>query len=303
MQSVHLPAGLRRIEASCFNLATITEIEIPEATEYIGRHAFSGSAIRRVVFNSRLKVICGFAFYGANNLKAVVLPRGLEILGEHAFSHCESLEAVVIPGGVATIESGVFETCERLQQVIIEEGVTQIGDRAFKECVSLQKIVIPDSILLIGRDAFAECDRLREVELPVHLKGVCESAFPVHTKFHYRTSSRPSHIECLIQSLPDADCYDRYMIMETIRNAGEDGDVTAMMYMAKCYHLGRYLLKSETEARSWYEKAAAKGCLQAKWRLLSMKNRYEPDYRVNLFRLVRAGCKEAIRAYAVYNDD
>lgn len=170
----------------------------------------------------------------------------------------------MIPGGVATIESGVFETCERLQQVIIEEGVTQIGDRAFKECVSLQKIVIPDSILLIGRDAFAECDRLREVELPVHLKGVCESAFPVHTKFHYRTSSRPSHIECLIQSLTDADCYDRYMIMETIRNAGEDGDVTAMMYMAKCYHLGRYLLKSETEARSWYEKAAAKGCLQAK---------------------------------------
>ena len=34
-----------------------------------------------------------------------------------------------------------------------------------------------------------------------------------------------------------------------------------------------------------------------------MKNRYEPDYHVNLFRLVRAGCKEAIRAYAVYNDD
>ncbi|MBQ8618890.1 MAG: leucine-rich repeat protein [Clostridia bacterium] len=303
MQQVRLPSGLKRIEASCFNLATIENISIPPATEYIGRHAFSGAAIRTVLFNDQLKVIgaCGFAH--APNLKAVALPEGLEILGAYAFSNCESLEAVVVPGSVASIETGTFQNCERLQNVIIKEGVTHIGDDAFKECISLQKLVLPDSLLLIGIDAFASCDMLLDVELPLQLKGMCESAFPSHTKIHYRAFSEPNEVEGLIQSLTEADWIHRHEAMKAIEKLAEEGNVAAMMHLAKCSQFGHYTKRSEPVAFYWVEKAAKRGCLRAKWMLFTKRNPYESSYRVDLLRLVRAGCEEAIRSYAAYRDE
>lgn len=302
MQHVRLPAGLKRIEASCFNLATIDAIELPQATQYIGCHAFSGSAIRRVLFNDQVKVIGAYAFYHTN-LKAVALPEGLEVLGEFAFSRCESLEAVVIPGSVASIESGAFQTCERLQHVIIKAGVNHIGNDAFKECISLRKIVLPDSLLSIGHDAFADCDMLTDVELPIHLKGMYDNAFPVHVHICYRAPFKPNIVQQLIQLLHDVDWSGQQELMEVIEHYADEGDVTAIMHLADCFQRGEYVRKSESRARHWYEKAAAKGCLRAKWIILSRKSRYENNYRVDLLRLVRAGCEEAVRAYAEFCDE
>lgn len=303
MQHVRLPAGLKRIEASCFNLATINAIEIPRSTQYIGCHAFSGSAIRRVLFNDQLKAIGSYAFYHANNLKAVALPEGLEVLGEFAFSRCESLEAVVIPGSVASIESCAFQTCERLQHVIIKDGVNHIGNDAFKECISLQKIVLPDSLLSIGNDAFADCDVLTDIELPIHLKGMYEKVFPVHTNIRYRTSSKSTVVQQLIRCLQDKEWFGQQETMEAIKHYAEEGDVTAMLHLADCFQRGEYVRKSESKARHWYEKAAARGCLRAKWILLSQRSSYESSYRLELLRLVQAGCEEAIHTYAEYCDE
>ena len=61
--------------------------------------------------------ICGYAFYGAQNLNRAIIPNGVTSIGERAFRGCSELESVVIPKSVNFIIWRAFYELGKLKYV------------------------------------------------------------------------------------------------------------------------------------------------------------------------------------------
>ena len=163
-------------------------VVVPAGIEAIGRMAFSGNPVRRVVLPDSVREIGHSAFMSALRLKEIVLPPGVQSIGEAAFKRT-GLRRLVVPAGITKVPAGLFDGCAALEGVVFEGHLTDIGDSAFRGCGSLKHIQfadtpgetgvlrMPESLKTVGKEAFRGCGSLQKVELDSALRCVDVYAF------------------------------------------------------------------------------------------------------------------------------
>ena len=167
--------------------------QVPSSVRRVGKLAFSGTVLSRVVVPDTVAELGESVFRECPALSSVVLPSGLKSIGQELFEYCPSLVDVELPAGLDNIPGWVFEGCKRLESLIIPAGVTNIGYAAFGTCQSLKQLeippkvktidvwafhgsgleslVIPPSVQSVGEKAFQKCNALETLYVPESWKG------------------------------------------------------------------------------------------------------------------------------------
>ena len=110
---------------------------------------------KEVVIPGNVREIGRNAFAGAN-IQKVILPDSVLLIQNWAFSACAKLEQVVLVGGLKTLGSYAFNGCVKLSQINLTESIDSIGLRAFHDCESLPNNVLPNKFIAQGSEIFGE---------------------------------------------------------------------------------------------------------------------------------------------------
>ena len=207
---VVIPEGVTTIGISAFASSSITEINIPKSTSFIGENALSScgnlqiitvdegntnyhSSSNCLIETERKKLITGcknsiipddgsvtsierYAF-GDSGLTSISIPNGVIAIKDCAFYSCDRLASVKMGNSVVSIGEKAFGWCKNLSSIKLSDSLTYIGNEAFSRCERLNKIVIPNGVTSIGKSVFEECRGLVGIELPDSLTIIGEKAF------------------------------------------------------------------------------------------------------------------------------
>jgi hypothetical protein len=102
--AVVLPGTIWKINwafSGCENLAAVN---LPAGLEYIGRGAFSHTAITEIKIPEGIQVIGDETFSSCKSLLSVSLPASLKAIGSRAFSSCTELADITIPDSITSLE-------------------------------------------------------------------------------------------------------------------------------------------------------------------------------------------------------
>ena len=130
----------------------------------IGDHAFTDSALEKVVLPDTITKIGASAFSSCHNLTSIVFPQDIKEIGDHAFSGCWSLTGDMILPDELKIGEGVFNGCKTIEHVVLPADLEKIEAGMFNGCQRLQSVTLSENIKEIGAWAFFECDGLETVE-------------------------------------------------------------------------------------------------------------------------------------------
>ncbi len=118
LDTVIIPASVRRLESQAFFASSIKELTIPDEVNFIGEKAFEDcELLRSVTLPAKLKEIGSASFRNCNELTALSFPEGFTTIGARAIASCEKLKSVSFPSTLETIGSKAFEGCEELASV------------------------------------------------------------------------------------------------------------------------------------------------------------------------------------------
>lgn len=159
------------------NLQKITSVQLPSSLRKIGRKAFEGTPIEKIVIPEGVTDIENEAFCNCDKLREVVLPESLESLGCQAFQKCRSLEEIRIPSKITSIGQRTFDGCERLKTAILPDELGQIGKHAFLFCEGLTEIDLPEGLRWIDEGAFMACHNLKNISIPDSVEKIGKDAF------------------------------------------------------------------------------------------------------------------------------
>lgn len=193
---VNLPNGVETIGADAFgDIATATEITIPETVQIIKPHAFANmTSLKKINFNAVNANIDtydnwwgsysdmfansgtegdGITVVFGDSVEAI--PAYLfEVGSETAFPNIKN---VVIGSNVKTIGDYAFYHCCAIENVEFGENVETIGEHAFDGCFNLKSLELPESLKTILYGAFYSCDGLTEITIPENADHIDSSAF------------------------------------------------------------------------------------------------------------------------------
>ena len=170
LKEVNLPSNLTTIGNYAFeDCSYLTEITIPASVKNINKGAFTGSGLKKVVFEtgSQLQTIGVDAFYDCADLSNVNLQNcvNLQTISDYGFQKCPKLTTMTIPASVTSIGKKIFEKCTNLVSVNFAPNsqLYRIYDGAFDGCTALKNITIPASVNYIQGSAFINCTSLQNV--------------------------------------------------------------------------------------------------------------------------------------------
>lgn len=179
LQTLVIPAGVKKIGNGAFQECAITNLTIPEGVTEIGDDAFFYCTfLRNPTFPKSLKSIGERAFARCYNISKFVIPGNVKKIGKEAFGgNRDRLSTVIIEEGVEEIGVGAFAGCAQLSTVTIPSTITKIADETFMLCDSLRNFKIPQTVTSIGYKAFSNCYAITTIEIPPSVKEIGESAF------------------------------------------------------------------------------------------------------------------------------
>lgn len=125
---------------------------IPGKVTKIGKYAFWGADIQKVVMGDRVSTIGTHAFKNST-VREVDFGKKLTKIGYGAFDTCQ-LSQIKLPSSLVTISDEAFYACP-ITELVIPAKVTKIGYLAFAHNKKLQKIVIRGNAM-IEEEAFEE---------------------------------------------------------------------------------------------------------------------------------------------------
>ena len=200
IKKVVIEDGVTAISTTAFNGCPMSEIEIADSVESIGRFAFGNCIfLTELVLPEGLKEISLYAFTGCDLLTSVTIPENVSVIEDGIFYGCMSLTEIdvneknknytsvdgvlytkdmtqlvaypvgkksaefVVPDGVRKICGGTFGGSSSLTNVTISDSVTTIGDEAFSDCSVLKLITIPQNVAEIEEYAFSNCSSLESI--------------------------------------------------------------------------------------------------------------------------------------------
>ena len=145
-------------------MPAVKKLVVNSGITYIGGWAFSGlEQLASVSLPDTLEYIGWSAFRECASLTSIVIPEGTKYLYGDAFIGCTSLRSVKLPSTLEDIDGCIFQGCTSLQDIVLLEGMTFIPWRMFDGCTSLRSVTIPSSIMSVSNDAFSGCTALTSV--------------------------------------------------------------------------------------------------------------------------------------------
>lgn len=195
LTDIEFPQSIVKIQdAACRYSPLNCELNFPNLGQ-IGRTAFSGTGITKIISLGRVTELAGDSiFYACKNLREANLPSSLTKIGNDVFLGCTNL-VLSIPQSVKELGSGALretnvndlnlplleklgdKVCQasNIKRVVNLGKVTIIPFSAFYNS-SLEYIIIPDSVIEISDNAFLEC-KLQHIDLPASLQSIGQYAF------------------------------------------------------------------------------------------------------------------------------
>ncbi|MBQ7117701.1 MAG: leucine-rich repeat protein, partial [Clostridia bacterium] len=216
VKSIHIPAGVMRVEDAFMGCTTLESITVDEnSTAFTSENGvlFSKDKAILVAYPAAkkdltytvpdtVKSLWSAAFAFNTNIKEVIIPEGVEEISYYVFEGCSSLEKLEIPDSVTCIRSDTLDGTAYYNNAdnwengilycgnhLIEAKITVSGNysirpgtktvawQAFECCDNLTGIVIPDGVVYIGFYAFDSCTSLKSVTVPGSVKIIDECAF------------------------------------------------------------------------------------------------------------------------------
>ena len=150
---VVLPKTIKFIDSWAFDgCIYLDEINLPERLEYIGRYAFSGTALEKIELNYPNISILPNTFDGCDKLTDATL--NVKSIDTMAFFNCESLRNIAFGDSVEKISSQAFMNCGAIENINFPASLKAIGTGAFKAFYNfgtgIKSITIPPTVEIIG---------------------------------------------------------------------------------------------------------------------------------------------------------
>lgn len=174
--SFSFPEGIEEIPDYCFYGAfSASELRLPSTIRRIGKAAFSGTFLKKVVFPPELEAIADKAFF-STTLEEVEFTGNCQSLGEQIFNDSPMLKSISLPDNATTIPSyflngSAIRTLEipeavrvikkyafglngLLENVVLHEGIEEIDDNAFYNSGKINMIILPSTLQSVGSHSF-----------------------------------------------------------------------------------------------------------------------------------------------------
>lgn len=252
LEEIVLPAGLTKIEEDTFNgcydmrsvhfLGKVTSIgdgafcytssllgiDLPESVCSIGKKAFSGSGLQKIL-----------------------LPKDCVDVEPDAFAS-SALEAFEVDSGNTAFqagEDGVLYSRDGKQLVLypssrqeaaytVRPGTVEIGAYAFYGVRNLEHIILPDSLREIGDYAFAEQPKLKEVVLPEGLEDISSN-----NTFYHCYSLTELSLPSTLRDISGSSVFSCIGITELVLPDGLQ-DISGDYIFSSCKKLNKVLFSS-----------------------------------------------------------
>ena len=165
-------------------LRTITEVNIPEGTEFIGDYVFQSMYnIEKVTFPDTLKEIGEHAFENCTKITLLELPDSVESLGKKCFYGCKKLESLTLGKKLGTLSEAAFGRCTSLKTITCSEENEKFtvidnvlyskdgtGLYLYPAGSSNEKFHVPDGVTTLNLYAVNYANALTELYLPDSLQ-------------------------------------------------------------------------------------------------------------------------------------
>jgi hypothetical protein len=106
------------------------EYIVPDGVVSIAEYAFAGSDISEINLPESLERIGKDAFTNCYYLEEITIPDGVTKINDGVFIYCESLKTVNLPETLMSIGNVSFYMCD-IEKIYIPASVTEIHDDAF----------------------------------------------------------------------------------------------------------------------------------------------------------------------------
>lgn len=153
---VVLGDNIKSIGDFAFSNTAIEIFQLPQNTDYLGKHVFSGSKLKVFNSNSLLKEIPDACFNNCVDLAEVNLCEGLERILSCSFTLCHSLKSLEIPSTVTQIVNAQIDNNTKLilkGDNFIEVGnytLTADGERVVHYYGNENEYVLPETVKYVN---------------------------------------------------------------------------------------------------------------------------------------------------------
>ncbi len=187
IDSIVLPDSLKNLNYHAFSNTAFSEITIP-ASVVKADNAFTGSQLRKAVFEDGIEAVPANTFLDCKKLTEVVMPDSIRTIGGHAFSGCSMLREIELPGAlssigtycfyrsgirsidipdsVTNIDTDAFRECKLLKEAKTGSGLVKMKDSVFSGCTVLEKVTLSGKLESVGNYSFSGCRKLKEIDYP-----------------------------------------------------------------------------------------------------------------------------------------
>lgn len=252
LEEIVLPAGLTKIEENTFRgCYALRSVHFLGKVTSIGDGAFCyTSSLLEIDLPESVCSIGKMAFFGSG-LQKILIPRDCVDIGQDAFTS-SALEAFEVDPGNAAFQAGddgVLYSRDGKQLVLypysrqeaaytVRPGTVEIGARAFYGVRNLEHIILPDSLREIGDYAFAEQPKLKEVALPEGLEDISSN----YTFYHCYSLTELS-IPSTLRDISGSHVFSCIGITELVLPDGLQ-DIGGDYIFSSCESLSKVLFSS-----------------------------------------------------------
>lgn len=171
--NIQLPEYVDSIGKKAFAFCQTHKVDLPVNLKYIGEYAFQSCYADTMSVPCKDAFVGQYAFYNCYYLKHVDY-NVTNTPATHLFHNCNSLQSVNVGADVRRLPEEIFSGCPQLSKFDFEESKLPltIGDRAFESSKALAKnFTFPLRTDSIGTSVFGNC-LFNEITIPENVRYV-----------------------------------------------------------------------------------------------------------------------------------